>query len=469
MSAIMGRAELHSPEIQIDACEQLAQRTNIEIIDVVQDLDRSGRDFAKRQINKMIEEVRRGDYEVIIIWKWSRFGRNLRDSLNNIHRLEGVGGEAMCATEPGDGKTTMGKFNRANMLNIAELQSNMIGDSWKDTFAVRQRMGLPHNGVPGFGYIKDGRDSQPDPILGPAVAEVYQRWVADEPLRTIGKDMADRGIRAANGDILTNSRWHKVMDSGFAAGLVRTRKPGATSRRFDQWDWHQGAHKALISMEIWEAYKRKRLGTLGKNRTSTKAKYSLSGMIRCSRCMTRKCVATASPHKKSDTLFRCAGVLTKECRGVFGLLRLGEAEVLKWLEQKAQNLETVNDEARIAAAKQNESGELQRLEKLVNDIKRKLERLLDIYEDGQLSKEKYVERRSQREAELREAEQALRDHRGNDRPEIPATFFKSLADAWPSLSQDKRRQALKQVIREIVLHPVGHPGGRWEIVPFREV
>ncbi|MEV0196957.1 pirin family protein [Nonomuraea sp. NPDC050691] len=108
------------------------------------------------------------------------------------------------------------------------------------------------------GSIKPDED-----LNGPALAEVYERWVAGEPLRAVAKDMADRGIRAPNGDILDNSRWIVIMDSGFAAGLIRKRKPGVKSKRFDSWDWFPGSHKALIPVGLWEAYKSKRLASLG--------------------------------------------------------------------------------------------------------------------------------------------------------------------------------------------------------------
>lgn len=467
VSAIMGREELMSPEIQIDAIQRLAAREDIELVGVVQDLDQSGKDFAKRSISAMLQEVRRGDYEYVLLWKWSRFGRNLRSSLINLHDLEKVGGEALSATEPGDGKTTMGRYSRNQMLGLAELQADMLGDGWREAHAIRLRQGLPHGGVPGFGYIKVGRNFFPDPVIGEAVAEVYERFVADEPLRTIVLDMRALGVRAANGAVIDNSRWIRIMESGFAAGLIRKRIAGSTSRRFDQWVWHPGAHEAVISMELWEAFKRKRMGTLGRNWASTKSKYSLSGMITCGNCLVRKITANGKLNDGADVMFRCPGIPLGECKGVSGILRLGENAVLNWIVEKERNVSKINDAARRQSARQVKRNEIDQLEKTVEELKGRLIRLLDVYESGELDKATYINRKHQREKELYEAERALEGMQGDRPRELPVSFFSDLREAWPDLHPDKKRQMLKMVIREIILHPVGHPGGRWEIVPFQ--
>ncbi|MEN3538838.1 recombinase family protein [Microbispora sp. ZYX-F-249] len=467
VSAIMGREELFSPEIQEESIRRLFERENIELLDVVMDLDKSGRGFAERKIKQMIQEVQRGDYEVVGVWKWNRFGRNMRLSLANIHELEEeAGGEVMAATEPGDGRTTMGRFSRNQMLSVAELQSDMISDSWKDTHAVRLRMGLPHSGHARFGYVRDGKGFRPDEELnGPALAEVYERWVSGEKLWSVARDMTEMGVRAPNGDILDNSRWLTILDTGFAAGLIRKRKPGSSSKRFDNWDWFPGAHEALISRELWEAYTRKRLASLGRNWADPKAKYSLSGLVTCGRCFQFKCGATGTPKKPGDVMFRCRGVVTKECKGVYGNLSLGEAAVLEWLENRATDGGKVESLARKAATVSREAAAARRLEKVIADTSSALDRLLDLYESGGLSKVKYLERKAKREEEQRQARRDLEELRG-DRVKVPATFYRDLHNAWPRLSDDRKRQMLKQVVKEIVLHPAGHPGERWEVVPY---
>ncbi|WP_177241056.1 recombinase family protein [Nonomuraea wenchangensis] len=464
VSSTRGRKELISPELQEIAARAKAEQEGIEVVDVVFDLDQSGRDFAKRKIADIIDEVRRGKYEIVLLWKWSRFGRNLRDSLNNLHELSQVGGIAISATEPGDSVTTMGKFSRNQMLSIAELQSDMIGDGWKETHSYRLTQGLPHNGTPRFGYVYQDKRYFPEPIRGDALAEVYERWVDGEPFRTISVDMADAGIRTPGGDVLEQGRWIQIMDTGFAAGLIRKKKPGAKGNRFDNWDWHQGAHEALIEPDLWEAFVEKRVAGLGRKWASPKAKYSVSGLLRCSKCMRSM---TATKTDRGKVRFRCSGISTKRCSGLTILLNVANASILDWLVKRASGGHNTEEAARAEAARKKQDVDIAALKKKIDDLDKRLSRLLDVYESGDISKDEYAKRKAAREAERSTAQQELTKLKSEQtaRP-LPASFYKGLADAWDRISDDRKRQALKQVINYVIVSPNDESDGdRCLVVP----
>ncbi len=468
VSTTKGRTELISPAIQEQICRDKADQEGLDVVEVVYDLDQTGRDFAKRKIENMIEGIRHGECEVIILWKWSRFGRNLRGSLNNLHELGTAGGIAISATEPGDSVTTMGKFSRNQMLSIAELQSDMIGDGWKETHAYRRSIGLPHSGNDRFGYQRLEKGYVPVPILGDALAEVYERYVADETFRVIALDMADSGIRAANGDVMSASRWLYVMETGFAAGLIRYRKPGAKGRRFDVWEWFPGAHDPLIEPDLWEEFRKKRMKSLGRNWASSKAKYSLSGLLRCWKCLG---IMTATKDQRKQVRFRCAAISTKECSGVSILLKVAEEHVLDWLELKAQKLDTVDERARAKSIREKKVSEIDQLKTKISDIDTRLGRLLDLYEDGGIDKDEYHRRKAEREAERSEAAQRLSElePKQETRKVPPPEFYTDLRDAWSRLSDDRKREYLKQVIDYAIIHEGSYEGNRFEVVPFPEL
>ena len=300
------REEMQSPENQLFACTEYAQRHGLRIVgEPVQDLDLSGRSFGKRQVAEIIERVRAGEADMVLVWKWSRFGRNNLESQINIRELEKAGGQLIAVTEDFDTTTTHGRFSRDNMLLVAELQAGIIGDTWKDVHANRHRNGLPHTGQPRFGYLrcpkckKNEDDSKRyarcecggvmvvDPVRGPALKEAYERFVAGEPLQAITLDMHRRGIRSLRGKEMGTNTWRQAMDSGFAAGLIRfrtaelRRKYGARPSKPSTYDcWEPGKHEALISLETWERYKALRENTAPLS-WSTSGKYPYSGLVRC--------------------------------------------------------------------------------------------------------------------------------------------------------------------------------------------
>src|ERR1700678_4287215 len=71
----MMREEAISPETQQASIEDAAARRGYRIAGWVTDLDATGRNF-QRRIMGAIERAEQGPARVILVWKYSRFGRN---------------------------------------------------------------------------------------------------------------------------------------------------------------------------------------------------------------------------------------------------------------------------------------------------------------------------------------------------------------------------------------------------------
>ncbi|MFE1035927.1 recombinase family protein [Streptomyces sp. NPDC058807] len=74
------RDDMISPELQVGHALALARSENIDVIaDPIMDLGESGRQFEERRIEEIKQMARDKQFDVLILWIWSRFGRNLRD------------------------------------------------------------------------------------------------------------------------------------------------------------------------------------------------------------------------------------------------------------------------------------------------------------------------------------------------------------------------------------------------------
>ena len=133
----------------------------------------------------------------------SRWGRTLRESLIYLAQVEDeAGGLVRAATEDLDPTTTIGRFSRSQMLLIAELQSDMISDGWKETQAKRRRDGLPHTAAPRWGYLYDKRAGYtPHPEHAPILKAIISRdlWEWYRACRDAQVAMAPRLRTAVHG------------------------------------------------------------------------------------------------------------------------------------------------------------------------------------------------------------------------------------------------------------------------------
>ena len=142
------REEKISPELQRSAIEAKAKRDGYTIAEWIEELDVSGRGFGRQGVQRAIGMVRGRAVAAILVWKYSRFGRNPTLVSRYVAEMEETGGALVSATEDVDASTAVGEFTRGMLWQIDGFQSRVIGESWKESHAKRLEEGLPHSGHP---------------------------------------------------------------------------------------------------------------------------------------------------------------------------------------------------------------------------------------------------------------------------------------------------------------------------------
>ena len=497
----LAREIMVSPEQQKTSIDDHAARNDKAIVDYVIETDKSGRTFAKRRIAELIERVRAGEADEIIVWKFSRFGRNAAACGVHNDALNKAGGILVSATQHVDTSTPYGAFFLRMYFSMDELESDVIGMGWKETHERRLNAGLPHTGMARFGYQRcehcerDPENQRSykwckhckgvlvvDPVRGPALAEAYKRWVDGEPLGAIAKDFREQGILSRNNKPISPHTLRNTMDSGFAAGLIRHRTDAANGKavcgRPDQYDqWLPGIHEALIPMELWNRYKSKRLdGAAPASPRATHVwKYSVSGLLKCGSInhAGEPCGRTLNIHHiilKGERVpqFRCpAHEDQKSCPGVTILLSRAEGLLLDWVRGFA----TPDGEARAAyrEAAQNDkrAGELAGLSQEISSLQRKIKRNKDAYLGEAIDLDEFRATRDELLAELslRQNRKQMIEAAINAAGPPPPEEIQPMLNYWGDLTPHTRRLAFGQLIRTVTAYSVpGRRPTRLEIV-----
>lgn len=300
VSKIGKRTNIKSPTIQLNEIVANAKARNLRIVKIVFDLNVSGQNFDREALNEVLSDLQAGQYRHVSLWAWSRWGRNLLGSLTMIAKVEDLGGYVESATEPFDASTVWGEFNRDQALLQAQFQGKMIGKTWKSVHSTRRENQLPHSGRKKFGYDYDTSDERDRHyVLNEAEAEAleacYRAYLSGRSMRKLAADLNEAGFRTEFGNRFTTASVGKMMDTGFAAGLLRSRseeqkrlmkrKPANTLASYDQWD--PGKQAQIIDMTTWQAYKKKRLAAAGNPPRLNAPAHELSGLVFCGVCARR--------------------------------------------------------------------------------------------------------------------------------------------------------------------------------------
>jgi site-specific DNA recombinase len=102
VSALMGRGgdDFHSPDVQLQAIRRVT--TGMVEVAVIDDIDRTGRHFAREGIDKIRALAEAGHLDVLAVYDVSRLGRNVRESLAFLSRLADRGVTIVSACEQVD-------------------------------------------------------------------------------------------------------------------------------------------------------------------------------------------------------------------------------------------------------------------------------------------------------------------------------------------------------------------------------
>jgi site-specific DNA recombinase len=326
----MGRGDdLTSPELQERVVRDYAERRGYTPVLWLCDVDMSGRDWSRRQVEQAVRMLEAGEGDVIVVPRWSRFTRNLRDYVMQVARIEAAGGRVESAQEETDPATSAGLLQRDLFAILAQWESRKIGEYWRETHQRRRRAGLPHDGRARLGYrLVDGHYF-PHPVEGPIVASLYRRYLAGAGMATLADWLGNKGISSSRPDKQwTGCGIQGFMASGFAAGLIRVG------------DGHlPGAHKPLISKTTWDRFCAERATRYPKRPKLPAPPTALAGLVYCGNCGHRtRLRARSSKHGRVRAhIYLCEG---RTCDNQLWITRhVLESQIKAWLEQQATTAE----------------------------------------------------------------------------------------------------------------------------------
>jgi DNA invertase Pin-like site-specific DNA recombinase len=269
VSTVRGREgeRFHSPDVQLEAIRALAAQRGLVEVAVVQDIDRTGRDFSREGVQRIMEMARARQVDVVAVYDLSRFGRNTAESLRYIADLRELGVSVVSTTEQID-DSPEGQFMLGQFLGMAQLYSDQIGRRWAQIHERRHEQGKFHAKVP-LGYLIENGRAVVDPVLGPIVTWAFETYLAGT---TTQKEIARR-LGQARGRPVRQGVVSNLLRNPFHAGQVKYRR-----------ELRPGEHTPLVSAEVFEALQRKLARDLELAPHVRGPQSAITGLVCCDAC-----------------------------------------------------------------------------------------------------------------------------------------------------------------------------------------
>lgn len=389
-----------SPDTQLEKIREYAAKNGLLLLSeyIFHDDGISGRAAEKRPgFQQMIATAKDPShpFDVIIVWKFSRFARNQEESIfyKSILRSK-CKVDVVSVSEP----LIAGPFGSLIERIIEwmdEFYSVRLAEEVKRSMTVNAKNGALQ-ATPSFGYRVENRQLVIVPEEAEIIREIFRRFIAGDAMFRIAKDLSARGVRTHRGNPFENRTIDYILNNPVYLGKLRWTPTGRTRRNFKSEDSiiADALHEPIIDSETWGAAQA-RCAELKKSykrygKPSSERKHWLCGVVRCSACGAT--LIWANPHFMKCNNYAHGRCTTTQHIAVEAL----EESFLAQLQHDLTFAESVA--CVVQAAKPAHSD--QRLQQQRARIVSRIDRLRESYLDGVETLETYKAARQQMQAQL---------------------------------------------------------------------
>lgn len=284
-----------SPDSQLKALKNYAEKNEILLPSEFVFLDEgiSGKNTKKRPaFNNMIAlaKTKPKPFDVILVWKYSRFARNREDSVVYKSMLRKELNIDVVSISESVGDDKMSILFEAMIEAMDEYYSINLAEEVKRGMTEKAKRGGVLS-IPPFGYtVKDGRY-----IIVPDEAEVIQKVFNDyntgKGFLKIAKELNSIGIKTHRGNKIENRTIEYWLNNPAYIGQIRWNPDGALSRNYTAKTAivADGTHKPIIDADTWNKTQERLKSQKDKYcKYFTSERNNLShwlvGIVRCEKC-----------------------------------------------------------------------------------------------------------------------------------------------------------------------------------------
>jgi len=148
------------------------------------------RRYTRPQYQKLFEAARKRELDVVLVWRYDRFARSMRELVNALSEFESLGIDFISYSEGADTTTPQGKLLFGIMASLAEFERSLIAERVKAGMQHAKARGK-HTGRPALPPAKRQQieillSQKPQPSLRMVARKV---GIAPETVRGVQKAM----------------------------------------------------------------------------------------------------------------------------------------------------------------------------------------------------------------------------------------------------------------------------------------
>lgn len=449
-----------SPDSQLEKIKLYAERNQMLLPKefIFMDEGISGRNTKKRAaFNTMIGLAKRKPkpFDVILVWKYSRFARNREDSVvyKSMLRKELNIDVISISEDVGDDKMSI--LFEAMIEAMDEYYSINLAEEVKRGMTEKAKRGGVLS-IAGYGYKVANGEFVVVPEEAEIIKKVFSDYVNGKGLLTIAKSLNAMGIKTHRGNQIENRTVEYWLNNPVYIGKTRWNPDGKLSRNYTATTAiiSDAPHQAIIDMDTWEKAQEKMQMQKAKfrkyfNSDRKDLSHWLTGIVRC-----EKCGAVLS---NQGGFFGCSNRSRGTCKGV-GYIKTDKLDkiILDTLsDAMLPNVKLAFAEPETFEPKKSEDDSLI-IETQIQRLEIRLERVKLAYEDGIDTLEEYKRNKSSLLDEIANLKAMMKQKKAEEPPKEVAKIDKNEIRRLTEILKDEnvsnveKNNMARTIFKEIV-------------------
>ena len=433
----------------------------------------------REEFQRMLRDAKLGKIDMIITKEISRFARNTLDSIQYTRELLSYG---VCVWFQNDGINTIdddSEFRLTIMAGVAQDEIRKLSSRVKFGHAqsIKNGVVLGHRM---YGYSNNQGKLELVPEEADMVRMIFQDYASGISTPRIEKKLWDMGYRSFKGgkinrDVIKNIIRNPKYKGYYCGGKVKVVDMFTKKQEFlPQSEWvmfkDDGSRvPQIIDEATWEkanAYLRERGEAIKSRRTSFKNENIFTGKLFCANDGAPYWMKQHYIRGKEDVRWVCSYKIKNGAASCdsFGLAESELKEVIADLiNESSENIDNILKEyfeilqSTIKNIPDNKS-EISRLEKQIETLKQKREKILEYNLDGKISDDEFISRNKEYVKQIKQTESHIRELQNIKSPEpveIQLSAIKEQLEKFKGVTpKDINRQIVNELFEKITVEPL---------------
>ena len=240
----------------------------------------SGGTMDRPGLQRLLNDVRAGRIDVIVVYKVDRLTRALSDFAKMVDVFDGAGVSFVSVTQAFNTTSSMGRLTLNVLLSFAQFEREVTAERIRDKVAASKRKGMWMGGAIPLGYDVVNKVLVVNPDEAAAIRTIFAEYLSSGSVRQLAKRLNELGVvskrrtnrhgRVSGGTSFSRGALYNILRNPIYIGKVRHKE-----------ELHEGLQEAIIDDATWKKVQTQLEKHGGKTISSTRrsAKRVLDGRL----------------------------------------------------------------------------------------------------------------------------------------------------------------------------------------------